>query len=132
MLSWILDALFIARLKNNRYKTHTGVISFKISSTDYSTFKIQEIIPGQSGDPLEWSNFVRLCRRDYVRYPHILRRDALQGPMCNNAEKILHRNENPHIKTVGDRTPMQVCVKSTAMAGKLESSIFAVYVIRAP
>ncbi len=78
------------------------------------------------------TSFVRLCRRGFVAHLHVFRRDALRDPICNNAEKILHRNERPHMNTLGASTPIQMCIKSTTMAGKLESAIHGVYMIPAP
>jgi hypothetical protein len=129
-----LDALFYAGMKSQRHQTMGGVICFKLSTAEYNKFGIEELIPTTeySDDPLEWSNFVRLCRHNFVQYPHVFRRDALRGPVCNNAERVLHRNERPHMKTLNGRTPIQMCIKSTVMAGKLESTIYGIYVISAP
>jgi len=94
---------------------------------------IQELIPGnpESNDTFEWPRFVRLCRQNITTYPHVCRRDGFKGSICNNAEKVLHCNERPQMKNFNGRRPIQICVKSTIMAGKLESSIRGVYVIRA-
>ncbi len=121
-------------MKGHRNRTYGGVICFKLSADKYNKFVIQELISTAeySDDPLEWSNFVRQCRRNFSLYPHVFRRDALKGPLCNNAEKVLHRNKRPHVKTLDQRTPIQICIKSTTMAGKLEGAIFGIYVISAP
>ncbi|CAF5138033.1 unnamed protein product, partial [Rotaria sp. Silwood1] len=76
-------------------KTCGGVICFQIRDIEYHQFNVQELneTAEESSNPLEWSNFVKLCRRRFAEYPHMFRRDAFCGSVCKNAEKV-YRTEN--------------------------------------
>ncbi|UJR23924.1 hypothetical protein I4U23_026896 [Adineta vaga] len=126
------DALYIAVSKGARNKTLGGVICFQLRETELNQFNIQELSETveYSMNPLKWSNFVKLCRRRFVEYPHVLRRDAFHGAICNNAEKVRQiENERPQVKIIENRTPTQLCIKSTNMASRFECSILGVYMI---
>lgn len=109
------------------------MICFSLSRTEYNKFSIYDLNRSAepSNDPLEWSNFVRLCRRQMMEYPHRFRQDGLRGPTCNNAENVLHNDERPQMKHINGRKPLQICVKSTSMAQKLDISLLGVDVIDA-
>ncbi|CAF1123150.1 unnamed protein product [Rotaria sordida] len=126
------DALHRAMSKSALNKTCGGVICFQIRDIEYHQFNVQELneTAEESSNPLEWSNFVKLCRRRFAEYPHMFRRDAFCGSVCKNAEKVYRtENERPQVKMLENRKPKQICIKSTTMASKLEGSIFGVYVI---
>ncbi|CAF1249574.1 unnamed protein product [Adineta ricciae] len=125
------DALYFAASKGTRNKTHGGVICFQLRETEFHVFNIQELSETiDSMNPLKWSNFVKLCRRRFIEYPHVFRRDAFHGAICNNAEKVRQlENEQPQAKTIANRTPTQLCIKSTNMASKFEYSILGIYMI---
>jgi hypothetical protein len=114
-----------------RNKTLGVVMFFAISRTEFNQFSIFDlrISTQPADDPLDWSNFVRLCQRNVIEYPHRFRQDGLRGPISNNAEKVLHNDERAQMKNVNGRKPIQICVKSTSLAQKLETSVLGIYVI---
>jgi hypothetical protein len=118
-------------MRSLRNKTLGVVICFAISRTEFNQLSIFDLrLDAQSAnDPLDWSNFVRLCRRNVAEYPHRFRQDGLRGPISNNAEKVLHKDERPQMKNINGRTSIQICVKSTSLAQKLETSVLGIYVI---
>ncbi|CAF1410479.1 unnamed protein product, partial [Rotaria sordida] len=125
-----LDALYVANKKGLRNQTLGGVICFQLGESELSQFKIQELTEKleQCNDPLEWSNFVKLCRRRFHEYPHMLRRDAFRGAICNNAERVrLFENERPVPRVIDYRKPIQIRIKSTNMACKLEDAIMGIH-----
>lgn len=107
------------------------VLCFAVSKIEFNQFSIFDlhINTQPSDDPLDWSNFVRLCRRNITEYPHRFRQDGLRGPICYNAENVLRTDERPQMKDVNGRKPIRICVKSTSLAQKLETSVLGVYVI---
>ncbi|CAF0893937.1 unnamed protein product, partial [Adineta ricciae] len=102
-----------------------------VRETEFHALNIQELSETiDSMNPLKWSNFVKLCRHRFIEYPHVFRRDAFHGAICNNAEKVRQlENEQPQAKTIANRTPTQLCIKSTNMASKFEYSILGIYMI---
>jgi hypothetical protein len=127
-----LDAMYVARGKALRNRTLAGVICFQLQESEFSRFIIQELAeaPEESENPLEWRSFVKMCRRRFINYPHMFRKDGFSGPICNNAEKVRQmESKRPQTKIVNNRKPTQMCIKSTNMASKFESSIIGVYMI---
>ncbi|CAF1181742.1 unnamed protein product [Adineta steineri] len=126
------DALYRAVSKARRSKTLDGVVCSQLRDIEFYQFNIQELneTTEKSTDPLEWCNFVQLCRRRFAEYPHMFRRDAFRGSICNHAEKVYRRKyERPQAKILGNRKPIQICIKITTMASKLEGSILGIYII---
>ncbi|CAF3327331.1 unnamed protein product [Rotaria socialis] len=125
------DAVHIAASKGARNKVLAGIICFQLTESELSQLNIRDLHDtiDNSGDPLSWSNFVKLCRSRYNEYPHKFRCDALRGPVCNNAEKVrLYENERPRAKIINNRKITQICIKSTLLSSKLEAAIFGLYI----
>ncbi|CAF4007986.1 unnamed protein product [Rotaria magnacalcarata] len=128
------DAAHIAASKGARNKLLAGIICFQLAESELSQLNIRDLPDtiDNSGDPLSWSNFVKLCRSRYNECPHKFRCDALRGPMCNNAEKVrLFENERPRAKIINNRKVTQICIKSTLLSSKLEAAIFGLYIFNA-
>jgi hypothetical protein len=69
----ILDVLYIADGEAARSKTFGSVICFQLGEIEFHQFNIQELIEttNQSTNPLEWTNFVKLCHHRFIEYPHV-------------------------------------------------------------
>ena len=64
---------------------------------------------------MEIRYFPEMCRRQPLRYSHRFRKDAIRGPICNNAEKVFHgAHERPQMKIINGRKPIQIFIKSTS------------------
>ncbi|CAF1068602.1 unnamed protein product [Adineta steineri] len=85
--------LEVAVSKARRSGTLGGIICFQPRDIEFHQFNIQELheTTEEYTDPLEWCNFVKLCRRRFAEYPHMFRRDTFRGSICNNAEKVYRR-----------------------------------------
>ncbi|CAF1519914.1 unnamed protein product, partial [Adineta ricciae] len=116
--------------KSTESNIYGGIICFKLRDVGFNRFNTQDLneTTQESTNSLQWVNSDPSTGLIDLGSPHVFRPDAIRGGICNKAEKV-HRsgNEKPSMKILQGRKSIQIYVKSTNMAAKLDCSIFGIY-----